>query len=102
MVSYADFRCPDDCPEPSDHCTVTGKKRGKPLYKLLGDIALPGFRVHVIRSRQLAPGIGGYSIGDLEGLRERVEGGGNSKWLVGTACKCHGIISAVEVAKTRT
>jgi hypothetical protein len=99
LVSYADFRCPDDCPEPADHCTVTGKKRGKPLYELLGDIALAGFRVHVIRSRQLAPGVGGYSVGDLRGLLERVESGGDSKWLVGTACKCHGVISALAVKK---
>jgi hypothetical protein len=99
LVSYADFRCPDNCPEPADHCTVTGKRRGKPMYKLLGDMALPGFRVHVIRSRQLAPGLGGYSVGELKGLLGRVESGGDSKWLVGTACKCHGVVSALEVMK---
>ena len=99
LVSYADFRCPDNCPEPADHCTVTGKKRGKPMYQLLGDTALPGFRVHVIRSRQLAPGVGGYSVGELKGLLGRVESGGDSKWLVGTACKCHGVVSALEVKK---
>jgi len=97
LVSYADFRCPDDCPEPADHCTVTGKKRGKPMYELLADILLPGFRVHVIRSRQLAPGVGGYSVGDLKKLLGEVESGGNSKWLVGTACRCHGVVSALEI-----
>lgn len=97
LVSYADFRCPDDCPEPAGHCTVTGKRRGKPMYEVLGGVAAPGFRVHVLRSRQLAPGVGGYSIGDMKGLLERVESAGNSKWLVGTACKCHGVISGLEV-----
>jgi hypothetical protein len=99
LVSYADFRCPDDCPEPADHCTVTGKMRGKPMYELLGDTALPGFRAHIVRSRQLAAGVGGYSVGDLKRLIERVESGGDSKWLVGTACKCHGVISALEVKR---
>jgi len=97
LVSYADFRCPDDCPEPADHCTVTGKRRGKPMYGLIEDVTLPGYRVHVIRSRQLAPGLGGYSVGELKGLLARVESGGGSKWLVGTACKCHGVVSALEI-----
>jgi hypothetical protein len=99
LVSYADFRCPDDCPEPADHCTVTGKKRGKPMFELLADLALPGFRVHVVRSRQLAPGVGGYSVGDLKRLLGRVESGRDSKWLVGTACRCHGVVSALEITK---
>ena len=99
LASYADFRCPDDCPEPADHCTVTGKRRGKPMYKLLEDMALPGFRVHVIRSRQLAPGVGGYSVGELKGLLGKVKSEGDSNWLVGTACKCHGVVSALEGKK---
>jgi hypothetical protein len=97
LVSYADFRCPDDCPEPADHCTVTGKKRGTPLHALLSDIALPGYRIHVLRSRQLAPGVGGYTVGDLQELLRRVESGGKGKWLVATACKCHGVVSAMEI-----
>jgi hypothetical protein len=104
LVSYADFQCPDDCPEPAERCTVTGKRRGKPLYAIMEDIALPGYGVLVVRSHQLAPGVGGYSFGDLKGLVEKVEAGGVSKWLVGTACKCHGTISALEVktkAQTR-
>lgn len=97
LVSYADFRCPDDCPEPADCCTVTGEKRGTPLHALLSRIDLPGYRVHVIRSRQLAPGVGGYRAGDLQELLGRIESGGEGKWLVATACKCHGVVSAMEV-----
>lgn len=97
LVSYADFRCPDDCPEPADHCTVTGKKRGTPMHTLLGGIAPPGYRIHVLRSRQLAPGVGGYTVGDLQELMGRVESGGEGKWLVATACRCHGVVSAMEV-----
>jgi hypothetical protein len=104
LVSYADFQCPDDCPEPADHCTVTGQRRGIPLHALLSDIDLPGYRVHVLRSRQLAPGVGGYTVGDLQELLGRVESGGEGKWLVATACKCHGVVSAMEmtIQKSRT
>jgi hypothetical protein len=97
LVSYADFQCPDDCPEPADHCTVTGKRRGTPLHERLSNIARAGYRVHVLQSRQLAPGVGGYTVGDLREALERVESGGKGKWMVATACKCHGIVSAMEV-----
>ena len=96
LVSYADFRCPDACPEPVDHCTVTGKRRGTPMYTLLGDAAPPGYRIHVLRSRQLAPGVGGYTVGDLQELLREVGSGGEGKWLVATACRCHGVVSAME------
>ena len=97
LVSYADFRCPDDCPEPPGHCTITGKRRGTPLHALLRGISPPGYRVHVLRSRQLAPGVGGYRVDDLRELLGKVESGGEGKWLVATACKCHGVVSAMEV-----
>ena len=72
------------------------------MHDLLGSLSVEGFRVHVIKSRQLAPGVGGYSVGDLKSLMERVESGGEAKWPVGTACKCHGVISALQVTKART
>jgi len=102
LVSYADFRCPDDCPEPADHCTVTGKKRGTPLHALLEGMTPPEYRIHVLRSRQLAPGVGGYRVGDLQELLGRVKLGGEGKWLVATACKCHGVVSALEVKSKKS
>ncbi len=96
LVSYADFKCPDDCPEP-ERCTVTGEKRDMPLYERLGRLEIPGFSVHVIRSRQLAPGLGGYEVADLKKAAKRVAEAGERRWLLGTACKCHGILTASEV-----
>lgn len=96
LVSYADFRCPDDCPEPMA-CTVTGKRRERPLYALLRAVQVPGFAVHVIQSRQLAPGLGGYRAGDLLEAAHRITEAGSKKWLLGTACKCHGIVTALEI-----
>ncbi|RJR32732.1 MAG: hypothetical protein C4576_29475 [Desulfobacteraceae bacterium] len=98
LVSYADFLCPDDCPEPADHCTVTGKKRSTPLYKRLAEMHAPDRRVHILRSRQLAPGVGGYRVHDLLDLAEEVRLHPNDKWLLGTACRCHGILTAFQMA----
>lgn len=98
LASYADFRCPEDCPEPADRCTVTGKKRGTPLYRLLAEVEIRGFGVHVIRSRQLAPGVGGYRVTDLKELLGKVSEGRKRKWLVATACKCHGVVTGLQLA----
>lgn len=97
LVSYADFLCPEDCPEPIDRCTVTGKRRGKPLFELLDGLDLPEYPIHVVRSRQMGPGIGGYNAGDLKELQDRILFGGKRKWIVGTACRCHGVLSAMEL-----
>jgi len=99
LASYADFRCPDDCPEPARRCTVTGKARGTPLYRLLAQVEPRGFHVHVICSQQLAPGVGGYRVRDLKELLGKVSERKRGKWLVGTACKCHGIVTGAQVGR---
>ncbi len=93
LVSYADFVCPDDCPEP-EFCTVTGEKRDVPLYEILGNLKHSGFYTHTIRSRQLAPGLGGYRVKDLEETANKVLQHEKGSFLLGTACRCHGILTA--------
>ena len=93
LTSYADFICPDDCPEP-EYCTVTGEKREIPLYRLMGGLKIPGFGVHVLRSYQLAPGVGGYKVGDMSEMAQRITGSGIKKWILGTSCRCHGIVTS--------
>jgi hypothetical protein len=96
LVSYADFVCPDDCPEP-ESCTVTGEPRDKPLYQLLGDLDVDDFRVHIIRSHQIAPGLGGYGVAALNHAMERLTTGETGKWILGTSCRCHGILTSLEI-----
>ena len=96
LVSYADFRCPDDCPEPEDHCTVTGERRDLSLFELLSSITIDGYGTHIIRSHQLAPGVGGYKAGELLRLFDRVMQEKVNKWMIGTACRCHGILTCIE------
>jgi len=96
LASYADFMCPDDCPEPL-YCTVTGEKRDPALYALLRGLSSPDFKVHVIRSRQLAPGLGGYRVKDLTRAAQTITRSLHKKWLLGTACRCHGVLTAFEI-----
>jgi hypothetical protein len=98
LTSFADFLCPDDCLEP-EFCTVSGEKREKPLYELMRNLKAQGFGVCVIRSRQLAPGVGGYQASDLAEIATRITEFDTGKWILGTACKCHGIMTAFEVKK---
>lgn len=98
FVSYADFLCPSDCAEPAA-CTVTGEKRETPLYERLRRLEASGCGVYVVRSRQLAPGLGGYSAGELTKLSGTLSETGPEKWLLGTACKCHGVLTAVRVRR---
>lgn len=94
-VSHADFRCPDDCAEPRDTCTVTGEPRKRNMYEILGDIALPPFKPLAIRSHQLGPGIGGYRPKHLFAMLQKMEKV-RGQLLVSTACRCHGVITGLE------
>lgn len=96
FLSLADFRCPDDCPEPPKLCTVTGKPRGAPLFQRLAEMSPPGWRVAVLRSHQLAPGVGGCLASEMLELKQLVQAQGG-KWLVATACRCHGVVSGLEL-----
>jgi len=94
-VSHAEFRCPDDCAEPRDICTVIGKKRKQNMFEILGDIRLDPFQPLAIRSHQLGPGIGGYRTRQLFSLLDQVERA-SGHLLVSTACRCHGVITGLE------
>ena len=94
-ASHADFRCPDDCAEPRDICTVTGEKRKKNMFEILGDLKFDSFQSLNMRSHQLGPGIGGYRADHLLDLLAQVEQA-RGRLLVSTACRCHGVITGLE------
>lgn len=92
--SFATFLCPDNCSEPEGICTSTGKPRLGNLFEHLSRIELPGIKVVVVRSRQLAPGVGGYPGGYLENkLSELSQSAGT--YLVATSCRCHGVLDVL-------
>jgi hypothetical protein len=94
-VSHADFRCPQDCDEPRDICTITRNMRKQNMYDFLGSIHLKPFKSLNIRSHQLGPGIGGYRAEQLFELRKNVEQA-SGPVLLSTACRCHGVITGLE------
>ena len=94
-VSHADFRCPHDCHEPGDICTITRKSRKQNMYDFLGSLYLEPFKPLNIRSHQLGPGIGGYRAEQLFELRKSLEQT-TGPVLLSTACRCHGVITGLE------
>lgn len=94
FVSHADFLCPDDCAEPRNMCTFTGKPRKQNMFELLKDIRFPPWKSHVIRSHQLGAGIGGYRVKELFDLAGRI-GKARGSVLLSTACRCHGVITGL-------
>ncbi len=89
-LSRARHLCPDDCAEP-EVCPVTGESRDLPLHQELASLHLAGYEIRVIASRQLAPGVGGYSPRRLLDLA-RDMGALKGNVLIATACRCHGVI----------
>ncbi|MEW6388430.1 MAG: hypothetical protein AB1491_13020 [Thermodesulfobacteriota bacterium] len=88
-LSRATHLCPDDCAEP-EVCPVSGEARDRALYEELAELALPDCRLLIIPSRQLAPGVGGYSPRELLHLKQALSGY-QGKALIATACRCHGV-----------
>jgi hypothetical protein len=96
LVSYADFPCPDNCTEPFDLCTFTGKPRKGLLYKKIEGIFCGDYRSIVMRSHQLAPGIGGYQPETLKMSLAEVSRS-KTPVLYSTACLCHGVMHAFKI-----
>lgn len=97
-ISNADFICPDDCREPSETCTHTGKPRPRILHSFLKAIRHDNFGSIVITSRQLGPGIGGYAPAALfQALDEVVVS--KPRILLSTACRCHGVMHAFNISR---
>lgn len=94
-LSLADFRCPADCPEPAEICTFSGKPRGMPMYERISRQSWPGLQCRVLRSRQLAPGVGALKATDLRELKREVQGRAGG-WVLATSCKCHAVLEGFE------
>jgi hypothetical protein len=93
-TSLATFRCPDNCEEPEERCSVTGEQRQGNLFDLIRTFQLQGYLTLVIRSHQLAPGVGGYRLSALWRLLKEARSTDKSI-IVATACRCHGIVNAL-------
>lgn len=99
-TSLANFLCPEDCPEPAQYCTVTQERREKPLFQILKDLDGP-VESKVIRSQQLGLGVGGFQTKVLSELMEDIKKKKTRRplFLISTACRCHGVTSALSFKK---
>ena len=94
-VSHADFKCPADCDEPQDICSITRKMRYQNMYDFLLNLSIKPLNALNIRSYQLGPGIGGYRAEQLFEMKTTIEQT-TGPVLLSTACRCHGVITALE------
>ena len=99
-TSFASFHCPDDCDEPNESCTVTGEVREAHLFDVVRNIELGDYLTFVVRSHQLAPGVGGYRLSVLWRLLEEARAT-EKDILVATACRCHGVMNALRFNRRR-
>lgn len=93
-TSHAEFRCPENCSEPADVCSVTTEPRKRNMYDILQNLNLPTFKPFAIRSHQLGPGIGGYRPERLFALNKQLDSIKGAV-LLSTACRCHGVITGL-------
>jgi len=88
-VSYnRDRECVKKCRAP-DVCPVTGVKKPAPMYEMLR-FASGGF---IIQSHYLQPGLGALQGEDVLNLLEWASE--RREVVVGTACRCHGVVTAL-------
>jgi hypothetical protein len=99
-MSLADFICPDNCPEPEKFCTFTRKPRPYSLFERLGELGNGQCLSVVIRSRQLAPGVGGFTPEMLTDALDKVKNAG-MPILFSSACRCHGVMNAFSLSRRR-
>ena len=97
FISNADFICPDDCAEPEEICTYTGRPRPRILNDFLQKTNYTDFRSIVVRSQQLFAGVGGYSPHTLFSALTEVELT-SDPILLSTACRCHAVVDAFRLS----
>lgn len=91
VVSYnRDHDCLEKCSAP-DICPVTKIRKPCPMHELIR-FAWPEAVVMV--SQQLEPGLGAVSGRDFVDLIRKAEK--SDRIVVATACRCHGVITALE------
>ncbi|MHA1271430.1 MAG: hypothetical protein ACTSPY_16675 [Candidatus Helarchaeota archaeon] len=78
-------------------CPITKIRKEKPLYEYLKEITI-NYQSMIIISEQLKPSLGGISITSIKGLFKYLNSI-TGKFIIGTSCKCHGIINAFEFIK---
>ena len=93
VLSKAQGLCPPDCDERKG--CVWSPAGSATLPEMLEQRARD-WPLETIRSRPLAPGLGGYPRSKLDRLLRRIESR-QGRVMVATACRCHGVIHALKL-----
>ncbi len=96
FASNADFICPPDCSEAGRLCSGTRRPRPRVMYAYLQRLPYPRVKKVVIRSFQLAPGVGALRPCDLFAALDDVRAA-KTPILLATACKCHAVVNLFHV-----
>ena len=99
FVSHADFICPDNCTEPANACTHTGKPRPTDLFRLLGSMPTDDVLPVIVRSHQLLPGVGGIYPAELLSALDTVCRNSHRPIMIATACRCHGVVDFIRLKR---
>jgi hypothetical protein len=91
-VSLADFTCPENCPSPQGFCFQTRVPRPQRLWEMLASRPVNRGSLQILESHQLAPGLGGFTFGELKRIEKNCFRSDPPLFLA-TACPCHGVIS---------
>lgn len=96
FASNADFICPADCAEAGRLCAATGRVRPRAMHAFIRRLPAANVKILVVRSFQLAAGVGGLRPADLFATLA-VARTSKGTLLLATACKCHAVISAFKM-----
>jgi hypothetical protein len=95
-ASNAASICPPHCSEAGHLCTATGRRRPQSMHAFIRQIPAAGVKILVIRSLQLAPGVGGMRSRDLFEALHQIECA-TTPVVLATACKCHAVLNSFEI-----
>jgi len=95
-ASNADFICPPDCPESGSVCSFTGQRRPRSMHAFIRHLHAPGVKILVVRSYQLAPGVGGLRPRDLFEAWHQIQTT-QPHFILATACKCHAALNSFTI-----
>ena len=96
-ASNADFICPPDCREAGRLCTATGRARPRSMHALIQGLPVANVKILVIRSFQLAAGVGGLRPRDLLSALDQARTS-KTPILLATACRCHAVINTFSIS----
>jgi hypothetical protein len=96
-ASNADFLCPPDCLEAGRVCTATGRARPCSMHAFIQRLPVTNVKILVIRSFQLAAGVGGLRPRDLISALDQARKS-KTPILLATACRCHAVLNSFSIS----